>query len=177
MPVSDVDLDSFSPASLEEIELYLGSSAPAAFVAARGQSECGTILLWSRGMDTEPRQGGYSVTPEELAALLESLSVFSSDQVETRAVLDAAGGWTVPYPPSLRASGTSGRVVAEFVVDTLGRVEQSHFGIVSSTHPLFSMAVRESAGSARFRPALRAGHRVRQLVRLPFDFHPGNADP
>jgi TonB family protein len=176
MPAGDVDLDSFSPASLEGIELYLSSSPPAGFQAARGQSECGTVLLWSRGTDTEPRRGNLA-TPAELEELLTSLLVFSPDQVDIRAALDSTARWVVAYPPSLRASGTSGRVVAEFVVDTLGRVEQSHFGIVSSTDPLFSMAVRESASSARFSPARRGRQRVRQLVRLPFDFHPGSREP
>jgi len=177
MPAGDVDLDSFSPASLEGIELYLGASAPAGFQAARGQSECGTVLLWSRGVDTEPRQRGQMTTPAELEALLLSISVYRADQVETRATLDLAAGWPVAYPPALRASGTGGRVIAEFVVDTLGRVEESHFGIVSSTDPLFSAAVRESASSARFSPAVRGGHRVRQLVRQPFDFQPDGRKP
>lgn len=176
MPAGDVDLDSFSPASLEGIELYLGSSAPAGFQAARGQSECGTVLLWSRGVDTEPHRETMA-TPAELEELLATLAVFPADKVESRATLDSVQGWAVPYPPSLQASGTSGRVVAEFVVDTLGRVELSHFGIVSSTHPLFSGAVRESAGSARFSPATRGGRRVRQLVRQPFDFHPSGDSP
>lgn len=176
MPAGDVDLDSFSPASLEGIELYLSSSPPAGFQAARGQSECGTVLLWSRGTDTEPRRGSM-VTPAELEELLTSLQVLSPDQVDIRAVLDSTIRWVVPYPPSLRASGTSGRVVAEFVVDTSGRVEPAHFGIVSSTDPLFSAAVRESAPSARFSPARRGGRPVRQLVRLPFDFHPGSGEP
>lgn len=171
MSAGDVDLDSFAPTSLEGIELYLGASAPSGFQAARGQSECGTVLLWSRGTDTEPRRASSSTSPAELEELLASLSIFAADQVDTRAALEA-NGWSVPYPPSLRASGTSGRVVAEFVVDTLGRVEQSRVGIVSSTDPLFSAAVRESAASARFSPAIRGGRRVRQLVRLPFDFHP-----
>lgn len=172
MSAGDVDIDSFSPTSLEGIELYLGSSVPSGFQAARGQSDCGTVLLWSRGTDTEPRRGGSSASPEELEQLLASLTVLTGDEVDARAALASDGGWNVPYPPSLRASGTSGRVVAEFVVDTLGRVEQSHFGIVTSTHPLFSTAVRESAASARFTPAVRGGRRVRQLVRLPFDFQP-----
>jgi len=176
MPTGDVDLDSFSPASLEGIELYLGASVPAGFQAARGQSECGTVLLWSRGTDTEPRRGSMA-TPADLEDLLSGLSVFSADQVDTRATMDSTSKWAVVYPPSLRASATSGRVVAEFVVDTLGRVEASHFGIVSSTDPLFTAAVRESVASVRFTPAVRAGRRVRQLVRLPFDFHPGKNEP
>jgi TonB family protein len=177
MSAGDVDLDSFSPASLEGIEMYLGAAnAPPRYQAARGQSECGTILLWSRGPDTEPRPTLRGATPEELEELIAALSVFTSEQVEVQATLDAPDAWQVPYPPSLRAAGTSGLVIAEFVVDTLGRVEAGNFGIVSSTNPFFSAAVRESAPDARFRPAWLNGRRVRQLVRQPFEFRP-IADP
>ena len=173
MTAGDVDMDSFPPGSLEGIELYLGtSSAPSRYQAARGQSECGTILLWSRGPDTEPRRDARGVTPAELEELIAALSIYTSEQVEVPATLDMPDGWTIPYPPSMRASGMSGRVVAEFVVDTSGRIEPANFGIVSSTHPLFSDAVRVAARDARFRPALQKGRRVRQLVRQPFDFRP-----
>lgn len=178
MSAGDVDLDSFSPGSLEGIEMYLGgSSAPARYQAARGQSECGTILLWSRGPDTEPHRNARGVTPEELEQLIASLSIYTSDQVEVPAMLDNAGEWEIPYPAPLRASGMSGTVIAEFVVDTLGQIEAANFGIVSSSHPLFSDAVRAAARDAHFRPALRQGQRVRQLVRQPVEFHPAKERP
>jgi TonB family protein len=171
MATSDVDLDSFSPGSLEGIEMYMGASGPARYQAARGQSECGTILLWSRGPDTEPRVLGVGVSPGELESLIASRSVYAADEVEEPVALDSTA-WTVPYPPSLRASGISGSVLAEFVVDTLGRVESDNFGIVASSHPLFSAAVREAASGAVFRAAMRGGRKVRQLVRQPFEFRP-----
>jgi TonB family protein len=178
MSAGDVDLDSFSPASLEGIEMYMGAgNAPPRYQAARGQSECGTILLWSRGSDTEPRAMGRSVAPEELETLIASLDVYASDEVDVAATLDSAGAWEVPYPPSMRASGARGTVIAEFVVDTLGRIEGENFGIVSSTHPLFSAAVREAARTAVFQPALRRGRKVRHLVRQPFEFHPLSEHP
>ncbi len=172
MSASDVDLDSFSPASLEGIELYLGANnAPARYQAARGQSECGTILLWSRSPENEKRVAERGVTPEQLESLIASLTVYASDEVDTAATLDPAGGWAVPYPPSLRASGVGGTVIAEFVVDTLGRVERENFGIVSSTDPLFSVAVQDAIEGGRFLPAIKAGRKVRQVVRQPFEFH------
>jgi protein TonB len=67
-----------------------------------------------------------------------------------------------------------GQVLAEFIVDSEGRVEQDSFGIVSSTHPLFSAAVRSVITSLVFRPAVRGGKLVRQLVHQPFDFDPAN---
>jgi TonB family protein len=171
MSSGDVDLDSFSPGSLEGIEMYLGSAnAPARYQAARGQSECGTILLWSRESEKGPQATARGVTPDELEGLLGSLNVFASDQVDVPAALDAPGGWGVSYPPTLVATGVHGMVIAEFVVDTLGRVEWDNFGIVASTHRLFSEAVREAVGAAQFQPALRKGQRVRQVVHQSFQF-------
>jgi TonB family protein len=65
-------------------------------------------------------------------------------------------------------------VLAEFIVDEQGRVEENSFGIVSSTHPLLSAAVRDVIHSLTFTPALRAGIQVRQLVHQPFQFDPAN---
>jgi TonB family protein len=173
MASADVDLDSFSPASLEGIEMYLGSNtAPPRYQMARGQSECGTILLWSRSSDSELHAPMISVSPETLEMLIASLSVYSSDEVDTPVSLEAWGVWEVPYPPAMRASGEFGSVVAEFVVDTLGRVERQNFGIVSSTHAQFTEAVSEAVRAVVFRPAMRQGRKVRQLVRQPFDFVP-----
>lgn len=173
MTAGDVDLDSFAPGSLEGIELYLGSSVPGVFQAARGQSDCGTIALWTRESEPERQRRLHYVTPDELESLLATDSVYAADDVDTRATLDPERGWQVPYPPSLRASRTGGQVIAEFVVDTTGMVDEAHVGIVASTDPLLSAAVRESSGTARFSPATRRGKKVRQLVRLPFDFTPG----
>ena len=54
MPAGEVDLDGFPVSTIQGIELYFGAtSAPIDFTAANGASNCGTILLWSRGRDTE----------------------------------------------------------------------------------------------------------------------------
>jgi TonB family protein len=172
-----VDIDSFSPSSLEGIELYLGSTnAPSRYQAMRGKSECGTILLWSRGTDTEPKPASRGVTPTQLESLIASLSVFTSDEVDTTAALDTVATPPVPYPPSMRAAGINGLVVAEFVVDTTGGVEPDNFGIVEATDPLFADAVRDALRTAVFRPAVRRGRVVRQLVRQPFEFHAPRSD-
>ena len=171
MTLGDVDLDAFSPTSLEGIEMYLGAaSAPQRYQGAQGRNECGTILLWSRGPDTEARSIGRSVDLAELESLIGSSSVFMSDQVDVTALLDSTSLPSVAYPPSMRALAKSGVVVAEFVVDTMGRVEVENFGVVSATDPLFVDAVRVAVRQASFRPATRGGRPVRQLVRLPFEF-------
>ena len=171
MSAGDVNIDAFSPSSLEGIELYMGASnAPSRYTALGGNAECGTILLWSRGPDTEPKRAGRTVSASELEELVTSLSVFTADQVDTPAAPDGITPGAVPYPASLRALGVGGVVIAEFVVDTLGRVEPGTFGVVSSTHPLFVDSARDAMARATFIPARRKGQAVRQLVRQPFYF-------
>jgi TonB family protein len=165
-----VDLDTFDPSTLEGIELYLGStSAPSRYSWSRDGSNCGTILLWTRGSDNVVPHN-WITSPTEIEALVASLSVFTADQVDRKVSLDSAKPLEIPYPPSLYAAHTRGTVVAEFVVDGDGLVERETFGIVSSTHPLFADAVRRAVVGARFTPALKGGKTVRQLVHQPFEF-------
>lgn len=170
MPAGEVDLDSFAPHSFEGIELYLGSTTPPLrYIQQRTMSSCGTILLWSRStdMDAPPERIGTSA---EVEALVSSLAVFTADQVDTTAGLINPAGLRIEYPPTLFAESIPGLVIAEYVVDTLGVVEQSTFSIVSSTQPLFSEAVRVALVRATYLPAWRDGRRVRQLVHQPFTF-------
>ncbi len=173
MPAGETDLDAFVPSSLQGIELYLGSTtAPMRYIYNRDLSSCGTILLWSRGPDTDPV--GASPSPAvDLESLIDQQSVFNADQVDRRATLDTANELHLQFPPSLFAAGTPGLVIAEFIVDTAGKIEDGTLGIVSSTDPLFTSAVRSALNSASYIPALKAGKPVRQLVQQPFQFTPG----
>ena len=74
------------------------------------------------------------------------------------------------YPEQLRVTGVSGGVTAQFVVDTVGRVEEGSMHIIGATHPLFAAAVRDAAPGFHFQPAVRSGHVVRQQVIQSFQF-------
>lgn len=74
------------------------------------------------------------------------------------------------YPPALRAAGVQGRVLAEFVVDTLGHAELATLRFPDLPDPRFGDAVREALAGYRFSPGEVAGRRVRTRVALPFDF-------
>jgi protein TonB len=86
------------------------------------------------------------------------------------AVVAIPGTATPRYPTMLQRAGVEGSVRAQFVVDTLGRVEQGSFRALESTHDLFTAAVRDALSRARFKPAEVGGHRVRQLVEQTFTF-------
>lgn len=170
MPSGEVDLDSFAPNTIHGIELYLGSTtAPARYTYTRDMSSCGTILIWSRGPDTDPIIA--APTPSiDLGQLVASLAVFNAEQVDRRATLDTLRSVPPTFPAPLYAEGVRGLVIAEFVVDTAGKVENGTVGIVSSTAPLFTEAVRVALESTSYIPALKNGHAVRQLVHQPFEF-------
>jgi TonB family protein len=74
------------------------------------------------------------------------------------------------YPPELSARRTEGQVVAAYVVDTVGRVDTTTIRVLGSDHPRFTESVRTALADARFRPAKRGGHTVRQLVQQRFRF-------
>lgn len=74
------------------------------------------------------------------------------------------------YPDAMRAAGLAGRVVAEFVVDSTGRVLPASVQVIESSHPLFAASVRRTVPALRFTPARAQGHRVAQRVRMPFEF-------
>ena len=170
LPAGEIDLDSFHPTSLQGIELYLGStSAPLKYMLGRDMSNCGTILLWSRGGDTEVPED-LPTTAAHLEDLVASRAIFTSDQVDEAARLESDLPLDALYPPALNAAHVDGLVIAEFVVSTSGSIEENTFGVVSSTNPLFSEAVRAALRNARFQPARIKGIAVRQLVHQPFEF-------
>lgn len=168
LPAGEVDLDSFAPQTIQGIEIYEGSTtAPARFVLTRDVNSCGTIVLWSRGPDTDPITSTHRPT-EDLEQLIASAAVYTADQVDSAAQLKASA--PIEYPPSLFAAGVGGTVVAEFVVAANGTVEEETIGIISSANPLFSEAAKAAVRSTRFVPAIRNGRPVRQLVQQPYIF-------
>jgi periplasmic protein TonB len=74
------------------------------------------------------------------------------------------------YPSRLRAAGTEGSVVAEFVIDTLGRAELESLRFPAPTNPLFAASIREAIARYRFAPGELGGQKVRTRVQLPFEF-------
>jgi protein TonB len=89
--------------------------------------------------------------------------------VERPAIL-ALGAAPPRYPETLRRAGIGGRVLARFVVDTLGRAEMGTLRLIDSDHPLFDAAVRTALPAYRFLPAETGGRKVRMWVEMPFVF-------
>lgn len=90
-------------------------------------------------------------------------------QVEKQAQM-SPGSPPPAYPAMLASANVEGEVLAQFVVDTSGRVDMSTFRVIRSTHDLFTNAVRAWLPNRRFYPAEVGGRKVKQLVQLPLQF-------
>ena len=90
-------------------------------------------------------------------------------QVE-KPVMAIAGVGNPRYPDILKSAGVEGEVIAQFVVDTLGRAVPGSFKVLKTTHELFASAVRNALPQMRFVPAEVGNHKVPQLVQQPFVF-------
>jgi protein TonB len=74
------------------------------------------------------------------------------------------------YPEVLRSAGIEGTVLVKFAVDTSGRVDMQSVEVLSSSHDLFTAAVRESLTRLRFYPSEVNGRKVVALAQMPFQF-------
>jgi TonB family protein len=99
--------------------------------------------------------------PEE-----DALTVLEVDSAVVREPTSAAP----EYPAHLLSSGLEGHAEVRYVVDTLGFVDTLSYRVVRATHVDFAVAVRRALPRMRFRPALRSGVKVRQLVEQTFRF-------
>lgn len=165
----EFDVDMIDPISVEGVEIYMSMlTVPAELTAPRGLDQCGVIAVWSRPFRPAPKPA-KTVTPVELALLVESAAVFTADQVDSPTRLERAS-YTPIYPDSLWRAAVGGQATVEFVVDRYGRVEMGTVSVVSASHALFGEAVRNALERSRFTPATRKGLHVRQVVQLPTRF-------
>ena len=126
----------------------------------------------NRDADEAPAKttvGGVAVKPTPDGKPTVATPPYFEFQVE-KPVTPETGNASPRYPDLLRSRRVEGEVLAQFVVDTMGRAEMSTFKVLSSSHDLFTGAVRGALPNMQFRPAEVGGRRVKQLVQMPFNF-------
>lgn len=168
------DPDLVNPRTIEGIEVYSGvATVPSLLMGPAGAGSCGAIAIWTREGERTGRRASRDERAEAaatLTSLLDSVQVYTEAEVDRAAQLAPATPFAPVYPAELRRANVTGVVVTEFIVDATGRVEPATLGVVYSPDPLFTEAVNAALAGAKFTPAMRGGHPVRQLVQLPVHF-------
>lgn len=171
LPSGEFDVDFISPSTVQALEVYSSvATIPPEFMGARGLGSCGVIVIWSKEGQLKPKKSKKQVTAAELAELVNSLKVFTADQVDVTVQPDSSSPVALAYPEELFVQQIGGHATVEFVVAVTGEVEMETFGVISSTHPLFTRSVRAALEDATFIPAVKDGRKVRQVVQWPVTF-------
>jgi len=163
------DPDLLPPNTIEALEVYSSPSlVPPQFQGPRYAQGCGAVVIWTR-------QGERPVRPPKIGAdsiirLLDAHSLFATNEVDVPAKI-----LSMPepeFPDSLRAVGTGGSVVIEFIIEANGQLNKESVGVVSATHTKFADAARLAVLEATFAPAMKAQRPVAQIYQLPVTFAP-----
>ena len=77
------------------------------------------------------------------------------------------------YPQAMSEAGIQGRVLIEFVLDTLGAVEPNSMRVIQSADRGLEASAMASLVTCRFIPGRRAGRAVRTRNRIPMNYQIG----
>lgn len=102
------------------------------------------------------------------AAAIAGDTVYFEYQVDQQVAVDSMAA--PRYPVAQRAANVESEVIAQFVVDTMGRIEPASLRVLRTNHEDFTAAVRDALEAARCKPAMKGGQKVRQVVQMPFMF-------
>jgi TonB family protein len=123
------------------------------------------VLAFACSLQSDTSTGPKPARPQRVT---DNQSYFEF-QVEKTAEL-APGNSAPRYPDMLRSANVEGAVLAQFVVDTTGRVDMSTVKVLKTTHDLFTNSVKLALSDIKFSPALVGGRKVKQLVQMTFPF-------
>ena len=136
-------------------------------------TSCGTIVIWSRQGEPRARKRpkGESAAAE-IQRLVESLAVYTAEQVDHPARADSTRRVVPIYPHDLYRTATPGEVLVEFVVNSDGQADMDSFNVVWATHASFGESVRRAVRETAWIPGVKQGRSVRQVLQQPYRFVP-----
>lgn len=126
------------------------------------------VDLLARSSDFDPTRLAGTGTPAGSPNVSDGSPI--PENLVDKPILAIPGTAAPRYPSMLQSAGVEGDVRAQFVVDTLGRVEQGSIRVLDTTHDLFASSVRDALYRTRFKAAEAGGRKVRQLAEQVFTF-------
>ena len=133
-------------------------------------------------VDGERLSGAWKYCPWHGAELVEvedttanrAIPTVDRDSLVLEALLDEPAerlsGPLPQYPDELRQAGIEGTVLLEFVIDTMGRVEEESIKILRSTNTAFEAPAREVIRKSLYSSGRIRGQAVRVLVSQALGF-------
>ena len=171
------DPASINPDDVVGVEIYRGvATVPPELRGAGGKGTCGVIAIWTRRLE-DPRRAMSERAVREAYERERSLTVYGVDEVDIPAAPLEGKSLRPDFPDSLLRAGSTGEVIVEFVIDTLGVPVPGTAVILASTHPALSGAALAAVPPVRYTPAMKGGVKVRQLVQVPILFRIAPASP
>jgi hypothetical protein len=174
----EFDIDNVPSRSIEAMEIYTGIAAlPSEFTAGpTTTTSCGTIVIWSRQGEPRARKRSKGESAAaEIQRMVESLQIFTAEQVDQPARADSTRRVVPIYPHDLYRTATAGEVLVEFVVEADGSADMESYNVVWATHPSFGESVRRAVRESSWIPGVKQGRVVRQVLQQPYKFVPDSS--
>jgi len=171
------DPASINPDDIAGIETYRGlATVPAELRGAGSKGACGVVAIWTKRLEDPRRILNERAVREEFERV-RALTVYGADEVDVPGTTLEGRSLRPDFPDSMLRAGSSGEVIVEFVIDTLGVPVPGSSAILASTHEALSAVVLAAVPAVRYTPAIKGGARVRQLVQVPILFRIAPAQP
>ena len=143
---------------------YLGPQSDRILAALRG-----TITDAPIGSDDLELGRAVRIGARDTTDVLSLHTADSTSRATEKQARQLSGPHPI-YPMAMLNERRTGEVLLQFVIDTTGRAEMPTLRLLKSTNPQFALACRQALPNMRFVPAEYDGHKVRELVQLPFNF-------
>lgn len=149
---------------------YLGAQGPEVVAALRGDSSAlaDTAHVKASAGPVLPRVGCF--LQDSSAGSVSATGNAPCPRRHFKNARQKGDSLGPQYPPSLQLAGKDGKALFSFIVDTTGRADPRSIRLIKSTSPRFAIACRTALSRMEFLPAQVDGHKVSELVELPFIF-------
>lgn len=145
----------------------------------RGGYATVVVSAWDAAVRPWRSAAARAISADSIKAAQSQRAAFSSRSVSNDTYFEfqvdepasMQSGANLRYAVHLRNAGIEGTVLAQFVLNSDGRIDPSTFKVLKADHEGFVESVREALPRMRYTAARKNGRAVRQVVQQPFVFN------